>query len=295
MLLVGAGLLVRSLLRLQRVNPGFRTENALTLSLRLANYASDSLEAAFYTELTERLRALPGVTGQPSVGAAVGWRRLLSRSRLPRRRPARTASRHEVGGPWNVIRARLLRDDGTHLLRGREFTRQDGANTTPVAIVNEEFVRRMFPGKTRSANGSDHGGTKTCCARSSVWSATSATLAQTMKRAPSCTYRTRRIPGQRCPSLSGPHGTRSALLPGSAPAPSSLDPNIAVATVDAGRTRTTVRSRRRASTRFCSRCLPASRFCWRLSGFDAGCSPTASRRGCARLACGWRWERGGMT
>ena len=36
---------------------------------------------------------------------------------------------------------------GTPLLRGREFTRQDGANATPVAIVNEEFVRRMFPGE----------------------------------------------------------------------------------------------------------------------------------------------------
>ena len=148
MLLVGAGLLVRSLLRLERVNPGFRTENALTLSLRLANYANDSLEAAFYTELTERLRALPGVTGA-TIGSALplgGGGFYLGRAYLAEGRAAPPAG-SEVIGPWNVIGPGYFVTMGTPLLRGREFTRQDGANTTPVAIVNEEFVRRMFPGE----------------------------------------------------------------------------------------------------------------------------------------------------
>ncbi len=148
MLLVGAGLLVRSLIRLSRVDPGFRTENALTLSLRLTNYSTDSLAAAFYRELTDRLRALPGVTGA-TIGSALplgGGGFYLGRAYLAEGRPQPPAGT-EVGGPWNVIGPGYFATMGTPLLRGREFTPQDEANTTPVAIVNEEFARRMFPGE----------------------------------------------------------------------------------------------------------------------------------------------------
>jgi putative ABC transport system permease protein len=148
MLLVGAGLLVRSLLRLQRVDPGFRTDNTITLSLRLTNYASDSLEAAFYSELTDRLRALPGVTGA-TIGSALplgGGGFYLGRAYIAEGRPQPPAG-PEVGGPWNVVGPGYFATMGTPLLRGREFTTQDRSSTTPVAIVNEEFVRRMFPGE----------------------------------------------------------------------------------------------------------------------------------------------------
>src|SRR5262249_7552065 len=148
MLLVGAGLLVRGLIRLQHVDPGFRTDNTLTLSLRLANYNSDSLEAAFYRQLTERLRALPGVSGA-TIGSALplgGGGVYLGRAYLAEGRPQPPAG-PEVDGPWNVVGPGYFATMGTPLLQGREFTDQDGANTTPVAIVNQEFVRRMFPGE----------------------------------------------------------------------------------------------------------------------------------------------------
>ena len=148
MLLVGAGLLVRSLVRLQHVDPGFRTENAITLSLRLANYASDSLEAAFYSDLTDRLRELPGVTGA-TIGSALplgGGGFYLGRAYLAEGWSLPPAG-PEVNGPWNVIGPGYFATMGTPLLRGREFTKDDRANTTPIAIVNEEFVRRMFPGQ----------------------------------------------------------------------------------------------------------------------------------------------------
>jgi putative ABC transport system permease protein len=146
MLLVGAGLLVRSLLRLSQVDPGFRTDNALTLSLRLTSYNSDSLIANFYRELTERLRALPGVTGA-TIGSALplgGGGFYLGRAYLAEGW-AQPPAGPEVIGPWNTVGPGYFAMMGTPLLRGREFTEQDERNGVPVAIVNQEFVRRMFP------------------------------------------------------------------------------------------------------------------------------------------------------
>src|SRR6185503_11258121 len=112
----------------------------------LVNYNSDSLEAGFYHELTDRLRALPGVKGATIASALPlgGGGFYLGRAYLAEGRPQPPAGT-EVIGPWNVIGPGYFATMATPLLQGREFSEQDGAHTTPVAIVNQEFVRQMYP------------------------------------------------------------------------------------------------------------------------------------------------------
>ena len=146
MLLAGAGLLIQSFARLQRVSPGFDPDNVLTFSIALpaAKYPSDTTRIAFFDALLPRLEALPGVLG---VGTT---------SVLPFGGSWSTGSFWVEGydvpegqnRPWGDIRyvssgfANALR---VPLRRGRFFTHQDGPGALPVVIVDEEMVRRYWP------------------------------------------------------------------------------------------------------------------------------------------------------
>jgi putative ABC transport system permease protein len=148
MLLVGAGLLVRSLVRLQQTDPGFETDNLITFSLRLApsRYPDNAAEAAFYAGLGDGLQALPGVTSA-SIGSALpigGGGYYLGRSFLAegQREPPNGT---ELKGQWNVVGPRYFGTMGITLLRGREFDARDDSANVPVMIVNKTFADRMFP------------------------------------------------------------------------------------------------------------------------------------------------------
>src|SRR5262245_60270475 len=147
-LLVGAGLLIKSFWRLQQVNPGFDYENALALRLSLANfkYPEKSQQVAFYQQALSRLETLPGVT---SVAASTLLPLSGSRSRRVFSIEGRAPS-----SPDEVLQADdrsvspgFFRTAGIPLLRGRAFTEGDDADAAPVAIINETMWRRFWPGE----------------------------------------------------------------------------------------------------------------------------------------------------
>ena len=143
-LLVGAGLLVRTLVRLQDVPLGFDPRNVLTMTVAKSPRGGPEETGEFFRQLTERVRALPGVAG-----ASVTWQLPLS--------GASASTSLEIEGqpddPGNIPTGVLhsagpgyLRTMGIPLLKGRDFTDHDDLNSTPVIIVNETLAKRFFPG-----------------------------------------------------------------------------------------------------------------------------------------------------
>ena len=148
-LLVGAGLLIRSFIALNNEDPGFATRGVLALRLQLpaAAYGEPARIAGFYEQLVERLDALPGVES-----AAAGSSLLLSR--LPASasiniegRPPLPANARNIPVPYDSVTPEYFSTLRIALRRGRMFTRADGAQSQQVVMVNEAFVRRFFPGE----------------------------------------------------------------------------------------------------------------------------------------------------
>jgi len=141
-LLVGAGLLLRSFSTLMGVNLGFQTDRviAMNISLPILRYPDAQARLLFFQRLEERVHAVPGVV-------AVG-----------------TANRMPLRGGWSSGIAidgktdRIVDPDfqavtpgyfetlGIPLLRGRWLNAQDTANTLPIAVVNQAFARQLLDG-----------------------------------------------------------------------------------------------------------------------------------------------------
>ena len=148
-LLVGAGLLIRSFIALSNEDPGFSTKGVLTLRLLLppAAYAEPARISGFYDQLVERLGALPGVEA-----AAAGTSLLLSR--LPESasisiegRPPLPANAQNIPVPYDSVTPEYFSTLRIPLRKGRMITSADGPQSQPVVMVNEAFVRRFFPGE----------------------------------------------------------------------------------------------------------------------------------------------------
>ena len=143
-LLVGAGLLVRSFLRLQAVSPGFDARNvlAIRLSLPKEKYADRAAVLAFYDQLRPRLEKLPGVE-------TVGFVSLLPLSGLLASVPftidGRDAPPDEaLVTDYRVASAGYFRAMKIPLVAGREFTEHDTAQTVPVALISQSLARRHW-------------------------------------------------------------------------------------------------------------------------------------------------------
>ena len=145
-LLVGAGLLIRSFVGLTRVDPGYDVEQVVsfTVSLPSGKYPYDRQQRDFADAVLERMQRLPGVQS-----VAVAFGRPLERSLF------RTAFDVE-GRPPNPPERRtpvdvrtttpeFFRTLGMTLVRGRLYTMDDRAGGPQVVVVNEEFVKRYFP------------------------------------------------------------------------------------------------------------------------------------------------------
>ena len=143
-LLSGAGLLIRSFLRVQQVDPGFETGNTVVLNLALPStqYREDEQIVGFYQQLLQRIESLPGV-------AAAGGINLLPVSGEDSRRGIRVEGREPGPEPTRahprVITPGYFSAMRIPLMHGRVLTAADHSSAPPVIVVNETLVRRYFP------------------------------------------------------------------------------------------------------------------------------------------------------
>jgi putative ABC transport system permease protein len=146
-LLVGAGLMIRSFFRLQQVDPGFKSDNLLTLDLTVprARYLKRPDVADFYQKVITRIESRPGVqsVGATSALPVGGGGLYLGRSFLVEGSPA-PPDGAEYDGQWNVVSPGYFKTLGIRLMKGRDFTDRDTADSTPVIIINESMARAIF-------------------------------------------------------------------------------------------------------------------------------------------------------
>jgi predicted permease len=146
MLLVGAGLLVRSFARLLDVPPGFQADRLLTftVSIPAATYKSPEERAAVIERAAQELERLPGVrsvtmtTTLPVAGRGNGaWFNIIDRPLPPTETPP--------GIPNRVVRANYFQALGIPLIKGRYFTADDRLEGTRAVIISESVARRFWP------------------------------------------------------------------------------------------------------------------------------------------------------
>nr|MBA2502036.1 ABC transporter permease [Pyrinomonadaceae bacterium] len=149
LLLIGAGLLIKSFVLLRDVNPGFDAANVLTMRIGLpaARYAETKQKANFFRELTERVNALPGVE---AAGATVslplgGSNFSVGRSFV--REGRALATENSLDSDYFVLTPDYFRTMRIPVKTGRLFTNQDTVETPPVVVINETLARRVFPGE----------------------------------------------------------------------------------------------------------------------------------------------------
>ena len=146
-LLVGAGLMLRSLWSLQRVQLGFDPSHVLTMRLSLpqATYQNPEQVVEFYARLVDRVRQLPGVRSAGAVRAlplasTIGDWGLRIEGYTPS--PGTGAK-----GDWQIVTAGYLDAMGERLIRGRAITSADRADTMLVALINEQMARLYWQGR----------------------------------------------------------------------------------------------------------------------------------------------------
>jgi len=147
-LLIGSGLLTRSLIHLISVDPGFNTHLLLTLRLTLSPraYPKPEQKDAFLSALLARVRALPGVRSAAAGSGlpTLGWWSLMGTD-IEGQPQMPAGLRPDI--PHDVVSTDYFQTLGIPLEAGRGFDELDRAGTGPVAVVNQAFVRQYFPGQ----------------------------------------------------------------------------------------------------------------------------------------------------
>ena len=145
LLLIGAGLLLRSFGRLLGIDPGFDAHNVLTMNVSLSTvkYAKPEQQIAFFDEMLRRVSVLPGVRNAAiSAALPLSWKRITPV--LPEGQPnVPLAQRPFVD--IEAISPQWFQTMRVPLRGGREFTAADNAEAPKVVIVNETFARRFWP------------------------------------------------------------------------------------------------------------------------------------------------------
>jgi putative ABC transport system permease protein len=156
-LLVGATLLLRSFARLTNVDPGFHPERALAFRVALPNatYPQPHNRVTFFDDLLARLDALPQVTAA-GISQALPMRGDYILSFTVQGRPAPKPGAG-TSANYRSISPDYFKALGTPLLRGRIFTNRDADKAPMVAIVDQAFVDRHFPGEEPLGRGIDIG------------------------------------------------------------------------------------------------------------------------------------------
>jgi putative ABC transport system permease protein len=148
---IGAGLMVRSFVSIQRVNPGFDPQHVLSMKITLpeSKYPETQQRVIFYREILERVKTLPGVlsagaiTDLPLTGAGSSTSFSIKERASENQRPL---TEYRVVTPDYFSTMRIP------LLRGRYFNEADGEKHSGVTIINETMARRFFPGQDPLGN-----------------------------------------------------------------------------------------------------------------------------------------------
>ena len=149
LLLVGSGLLLRSLIRLEQADNGFRTEHVLTMRVPIGTltrprptgkYQDMARQIAFYRDVLERFERTPGVKAAAVV------------NNLPLSGSSTSTVYKDVDGSIFPVMTRTISPNyftvmGTPLIKGRLFTDADQADSPRVAIINEYLAHHLFPGR----------------------------------------------------------------------------------------------------------------------------------------------------
>ncbi len=145
MLLIGAGLLIRSFTRLQNVPPGFTIDHVLTMQVAANDpkYHQDRLLATFYREVESRIARLPGVVAQGTVSALpltgeVGWGGIGVEGYTP-------PPNEELQVDLRSASIDYFRAMEIPLIAGRFFTNQDTVDMPQVAVIDQKFEQRFWP------------------------------------------------------------------------------------------------------------------------------------------------------
>jgi predicted permease len=147
-LLVGGGLMLRALQRAQSLDLGFEPKKALEVSFDMRLQGYDAARGReFQKQLLERVRSLPGVQAAGIIDLApvdLHFSRdsVFVEGQLPERAANAPRAMVSRAGPG------YFQAMGTRLVRGRDFTERDDEKAPPVAIINETFARRFWPGES---------------------------------------------------------------------------------------------------------------------------------------------------
>lgn len=146
--LIGAGLMIRSLIRLEQVDPGFTAERVLTMEVSLAQtkYQEARMQGEFFRQVLERASTVDGIEGASAVSYLP-----LSNSALSRRfaidgRPLPQPGEEPVAF-YSAIGPDYFKVMGIPLIAGRDFGPQDGPDAPGVTIITQAMARQLWPGE----------------------------------------------------------------------------------------------------------------------------------------------------
>jgi predicted permease len=145
-LLVGAGLLVRSFMRLQQTELGFDPHNLLTFTVGAPQqlYGQTEQRANYYQRMQERMAALPGVKAVATTSSLpLDW--VLNFTYSVEGRPARPSE--DPQSDYSSVSPNYFNVMGIPIRKGRGFTERDAAGAPDVAVINETMARRVFNGE----------------------------------------------------------------------------------------------------------------------------------------------------
>jgi predicted permease len=145
-LLVSTGLITKSLWRLLSVDPGFRREKLLAVSLSLpeARYSEHEKVVRFYEEVQKQVAAVPGIEDVAIIDELPLTNDRTNVRLSAEGRPASTPDL-ELGCVWRTASPNYFQLMGVALIRGRSFTLRDNTSAPRVAILSETLARRLFP------------------------------------------------------------------------------------------------------------------------------------------------------
>jgi putative ABC transport system permease protein len=147
-LLIGAGLLIKSFLKLQAVEPGFNPDNLLTLRIWLSSsrYGDNPQQVRFFRQLTGQIERVPGVEAVGAIQDLPVRRNRMGYDFVMEGRPL-PASGEKPDAAYRVVTPGYFAAMGIPILAGQGFTDRDDNNAPPVVIINQSMARQFWAGE----------------------------------------------------------------------------------------------------------------------------------------------------